>query len=283
MKHLLFLFAASLCTLTPLEGFAQTENPRGIYKMTTLVGKVGEINAPFDQYKICTDSVTLTVSIANNVCHIGNTDHKVFNYTGEQPKSEDDKSTLIYDSNAEHFSLKWWSTTPYHLYFPTNDWCIEKYEANKFSEEGKKAFDLLNGKVEEDAKNPFIGIWNVLGSVDELRDVKRDLPKLREKPAFPCTYIIFTPHDMAYITKMFLNTNPLEYPDKKTIKNGEKTRRVKWLSKNLIALEMQIGYRTDWQILERMTDGSTPLSHIVEEYVRTADTDRPQQIQFPME
>ena len=41
---------------------AQTENPRGIYKMTTLTGKQGEVKAPFEQYKICTDSVTLMVT-----------------------------------------------------------------------------------------------------------------------------------------------------------------------------------------------------------------------------
>ena len=47
--------------------FAQsTENPRGIYKLTSLTGKQGETKAPFDQYKICTDSVTLHLSIEGN-------------------------------------------------------------------------------------------------------------------------------------------------------------------------------------------------------------------------
>ena len=51
-----------LATLT-LECSAQTENPRGIYKMMTIIGKAGEVKAPFDQYKICTDEVTLTLSM----------------------------------------------------------------------------------------------------------------------------------------------------------------------------------------------------------------------------
>ena len=51
-----------LFAVLTLGATAQTENPRGIYKMTTLTGKVGEVKAPFEQYKICTDSVTLMVS-----------------------------------------------------------------------------------------------------------------------------------------------------------------------------------------------------------------------------
>ena len=57
---------------------------------------------------------------------ISDNDHQVFNYTGDQPKSEGDKSPLIYDSNAQQFKMKWWSTYPNHLHFPNNDWCIEQ-------------------------------------------------------------------------------------------------------------------------------------------------------------
>ena len=74
---------------------AQTENPRGIYRMMTLTGKAGEVKAPFEQYKVCTDSITLMVSFKNVFFSISNNDHKVFNYTGDQPKTESDKSTLI--------------------------------------------------------------------------------------------------------------------------------------------------------------------------------------------
>ena len=34
-----------------------------------------------------------------------------------------------------------------------------------------------------------------------------------------------------------------------------------------IAVEEHIDYRTDWMILERVTDGSTPLSHIASQFV----------------
>ena len=131
------LLMAAACLSLPIVSNAQTENPRGIYKMMTLTGKQGEIKAPFDQYKICTDSVTLMLNVQGTSFQIQDTDHMVFYYTGEQPKDENDKSTLIYDSNAEHFTLKWWNSGRGHLYFPDNNWCIEKYEANQYSEIGR--------------------------------------------------------------------------------------------------------------------------------------------------
>ena len=45
-----------LLALVAVTGQAQTENPRGIYRLMTLVGKNGEVNSPFHQYKVCTDS-----------------------------------------------------------------------------------------------------------------------------------------------------------------------------------------------------------------------------------
>ena len=54
MKKNVFLLMA-LC-LNIFVAYAQKENPRGTYKMTKLTGRGGvEIDAPFDQYKICED------------------------------------------------------------------------------------------------------------------------------------------------------------------------------------------------------------------------------------
>ena len=250
---------------------AQTENPRGVYKMTTLTGKMGEIKAPFDQYKICTDEGTLMVSIQNNIFQISNTDHKVFNYTGSEPKDENDKSTLIYDSDAEHFSEKWWSTTRNHMYFPENDWCIEKYESGQFTETSKVFFDALTGKAEVDAANPLTGTWRFIGYVDELRDVKKELPKLHEQ--YPTSkyfnsFVIFAPKDWTMIAGGTSGAvDRIEYDGKKSFKIGNKTQQVKWLSKDRIAVEEHIDYRTDWMVMERVSDGTTPLSHIATQFI----------------
>ena len=252
----------------PLAANAQEarENPRGIYKMTTLTGKVGEILAPYDQYKVCTDSVTLMVSVNNGFFSIGDNDHKVFNYTGAQPKDENDKSTLIFDSNAKHFSQKWWSQYSSHLYFPNNDWCTEKYESGKYSENGRIVFDALTGKSEIDPRNPLTGTWRIMGYMDELRNVKKEVQRLHEQypsSKYYNSFVVFSPKNMVMVAGGVSGyIEKVEYDGKNVYKVGNKTYRIKWLSKDRIAIEERIDYRIDWQILERVTDEQTLLSRI---------------------
>lgn len=251
---------------------AQTENPRGIYKMTILTGKQGEIKAPFDQYKICTDSVTLMLSVNGDLFLVGKNDSKIFNYTGDQPKDENDKSTLIYDSNADHFTLKWWSTYKSHRYFPDNDWCIEKYEANKFSDAGQRAFDILNYIPSADSKNTLLGTWRIIGYMDELHAVKKELARLHaDYPSskYLNSFVIFTPETYSMIVRGNGYSNyKIEYLGKKAYKlNNKTTSSIKWLSKDCIAIEEKDGYRIDWQILERLTDNQSMLSRIASRYV----------------
>jgi hypothetical protein len=265
------LLMAAAFLLLPVMSDAQTENPRGIYKMTTLTGKQGEIKAPFDQYKICTDSVTLMLSVQGNAFQIQDTDHKVFNYTGDQPKDENDKSTLIYDSSADHFTLKWWNAGRGHLYFPDNNWCIEKYEANRYSEAGRKAFDVITATPVADKANPLLGTWRVLGDVDELRDIKKALPKMLENyesNKYYNTFYIFSPETFALMVRLQAGVvNPVEYEGKNAFKLNNHTKHVKWLTKDRIAVEEKIDYRTDWKILERVTDGQTMLGRIASQNV----------------
>ena len=274
MKHTRRMLTAAALISFPLVMSAQTEDPRGIYKMITLTGKMGEVEAPFDQYKICTDSLTMMLSVQNAAFQISDTDHKVLRYTGDQPKDENDKSSLIYDSNADHFTLKWWSTIKYHVYFPENDWCIEKYEANRYSEVAQMAFDALNALPAPDKNNPLLGTWRILGDVDELRDVKKALPKLQENyetNKYFNSFYVFTPQSFAVIVRLHGGVaNPVEYDGKKSYTlNHKNVSHVKWLSKNRIAVEEKIDYRTDWKILERVTDRQTMMSRIANQYLKT--------------
>lgn len=251
---------------------AQTENPRGIYRLMTLVGKNGEINSPYHQYKVCTDSLTLMVVFRGGIFSMNNNDHQIFNYTGSEPKSEDDKSILIYDSNAEHFTEKWWSDFRGHMIFPDNDWCVEKYQSGQYTEESRIAFDAMTGKAEVDAGNLLTGTWRFIGYVDELRDIKKRLSKLHEqypKSKYFNSFVIFAPKDWTMIAGgTGGGVDKIEYNGKKSYKVGNMTHQVKWLSKDRIAVEERIDYRTDWMILERVTDGTTPLSHIISQYIQ---------------
>ena len=257
-----------------VEAAAQTENPRGIYRLMTLVGKNGEVNSPFHQYKVCTDSLTLMVVFQRNgFFTISNNDQMVFNYTGDQPKSEDDKSILVYDSNAEHFTEKWWSDYTHHMIFPHNDWCTEKYKSGEYTEESRTAFDALTGMAEVDASNPLSGTWRLIGYVDELRDVKKELPKLHDgypKSKYFNQFLVFSPKDLVLVNGRGGTVDEVIYDGKKAFKVGSVTYQVKWLSKDRIAVEEHIDYRTDWQILERVTDGQTPMSHIISQYIQRA-------------
>ena len=271
MNKTMKLLMAAACLSLPIVSNAQTESPRGIYKMMTLTGKQGEIKAPFDQYKICTDSVTLMLNVQGTSFQIQDTDHMVFYYTGEQPKDENDKSTLIYDSNTEHFTLKWWNSGRGHLYFPDNNWCIEKYEANQYSEIGRKAFDAITAAPIADKTNPLLGTWRILGDVDELRDVKKALPKMLENyetNRYFNSFYIFGPETFTLVARLQGGVvNSVEYEGKKAFKLNNNTKHVKWLTKDRIAIEEKIDYRTDWKILERVIDGQTMLSRFASQKV----------------
>lgn len=260
----------SLLFALTLGATAQSENPRGIYRMMTLTGKLGEVISPFDQYKICTDSMTLMVSGQNNYFSMTDNDHDVFYYTGDVSKSEDDTSTRIYDSDAKHFTQKWWSRYPNHIHFPYNGWCIEKYESGQYSEPGKIFFDALTGEAQVDAANPLTGTWRTIGFVDELHQVKKNLPRMLEQ--YPTSkyyngFIVFTPQTHAMVSPQGGVVDKVEYLSKKSYKIGNTTHQVKWLSKNRIAIDEVVDYRRDWMILERVTDGISPLSRIASQYV----------------
>lgn len=268
MKKTVFtLLFATLC----MGAAAQTENPRGIYKLMTLIGKNGEVESPYHQYKVCTDSLTLMVVFQRNgTFTFNNNDHMVFNYTGDQPKSEDDKSILIYDSNADHFCEKWWSKFPNHIIFPHNDWCVEKYQSGQYTPESRIAFDALTGKAEVDEKNPLTGTWRIIGIVDDMSDVEKMLPTLHERYAYSkyrdC-FFVFTPTDLVVLNPGIGMSDSVIYNGKKSYKLGKVNHQVKWLTKDRIVVDQPTDSGTDWMILERSTDSQPPLSYIISRYV----------------
>ena len=157
---------------------AQNSNPRGVYHMVSITGKYGKEAAMFDQYKICTDSMTWMLSIyedkrinqhwerANRpYFELGDNDHMVFNYTGEEPDANEPTKTRIYNSSKKEFSMKWWSTFRGHTVFPENGWCIEEYESNNYSDSGKKIFDMLYSTKNKVKKDGLQGRWKVIGAI----------------------------------------------------------------------------------------------------------------------
>lgn len=264
-----FIFSLALSAICSLTTMAQTENPRGVYKLITLDGRAGLVNAPLDQYKICTDSVTLMLNVyQGNKFQIGRSDNEILNYTGERADAADDHSTRIYDSNAEHFTLKWWSENPNHPLFPAKGWCTEYYEAGKYSPEAKVFFDVLMNPtiVEEKNSNPFIGTWRFVGYMDELRNTKKEVARLLEE--YPQSkyrnwrFLVFQPQRLIQVVQQIGIQGKAEYDGKGTyIYNGNKNN-VKWLSKDIFAAPFTNDYRTDYEIWQRVTD-ETPLINYI--------------------
>lgn len=264
------LAAIALATLS-LAASAQTENPRGIYKLMTIIGRAGEVNAPFDQYKICTDEVTLSLFMQRNGFFTlsDNDKGKIFNYTGEQPTDENDQSIKIFDSDSHHFSMKWWSKFSNHFIFPENNWCTEKYEADKYSGEARPVFEALTSTPSINSNNPLLGTWRILGMLDELKGAKKQVKTLKanyETSKYVGQYVTITPSNIVYVL-VDKNSGGQAMKGGCTNKNsltlGNQTHAVKWISKDIAAMEMRKENTSSWQIMERVTDSQTLMSRIL--------------------
>ena len=193
MKKNVFLLMA-LC-LNIFVAYAQKENPRGTYKMTKLTGRGGvEIDAPFDQYKICEEGMTISVFVRPTSedeaeCNFVINDPIVFNYTGLAPQGGDMHGSQIYDSNGKEFTLRWWSQIQNHPYIETNSWAIEKYEREIYSKQAKETRNLLLDASQPDANAPFSGRWKMLGYLRDTLNISSVL-KMTEMENVPPRYMV---------------------------------------------------------------------------------------------
>ena len=275
MKRFALLLFAMFTTLISTN--AQTENPRGIYKLVGINGKDGKyFKEPFDQYKLCGDKVTLMMVASGNGVRISRNDSQVFNYTGPEPASPDDKSSLIYDSDANGFKLKWWSNYPNHLIFPANDWCIETYRSNGFSKKMQAIAHGLQSKTVSEKKKDLSGRWRMLGLLDELDDVKKNLQRLKDGYAgsryYNRNFVVFSEnymletvnHGQAYYDEIeHIGNKGYKIIRDRFDDSRNVTRMVTWISNDLIAVQLKMDdYRTDYQILERMKDEKPVLEYI---------------------
>ncbi len=266
MKKL--IIATLAIALTSLNVYAQTENPRGVYKMKTLIDKTGnEILAPFDQYKICTDSSTLTAFVYGRTFGIRANDEQTFNYTGDAPASPDTTASRIYDSDSRHFTLKWWSTHE-GMYFPSNGWCTERYVADEYSENGKILFDAIMHPAKNiDKKNPLYGNWQRIGIYDEPQDVDEAMETFKKNgvPAYGRKDImILTPGSMVYTGGQIMPSTS----DGKTFfevqmqKDETKRFTTQWLTDDYVVIKITRNQFRDYELWKRITDGTAPIQHM---------------------
>lgn len=193
------------------------KNPRGIYKMTKMSDRSGrEIDAPYDQYKICEDETTITFRVGSNstqsilmfVFNIN--DRRILNYTGKAPYSEDPHATQIYASNGQEFRLRWWSRNKGHRYFPENDWVVEKYEQDKFSKSAQTILSLLHQTdIPHTNANPFEGRWTTYATADSEEELLAKLHQRAGSNVSPGKRNIAIKGDRALILDLYSDPNPL--------------------------------------------------------------------------
>lgn len=271
MKFYLKLILGVSLVLLPFTCNGQTKNPRGIYKLITLVGKNGKIPSPFDQYKICTDSATITVYGERNNTFTFSIVDSVINYTGETPQS---KKTQIYDSNDKHFSIKWWSEYANHWYFPHNDWCIENYEAEKYSDVAKPIFEAITKQVKEDKDNSLIGTWYCVGERDELEKAEKFAKVVKKQNVTDVInwgtgkFILFTPNHIVNVWPARRNTmsaslKNVEYDGaSKFYVKGDRFTEINWYSKDCMIREVYGTTTTTYEVWVKVTTEEPLISTI---------------------
>ena len=174
-----------ICIVLLVSGFtfttnAQNQNPRGIYKLKGIYGKDGNyFDLPFDQYKICTDDLTLTLVVENedenNMTFTIQEQDPVFNYTGSSHQKDFDKTPLIYDSSETGFKFKWWSQFSNHRIFPHNEWCIEEYVRSDKNSNGGLIFKMLQNDV--DKSKSLNGCWTLVSISESINQLKERAKK----------------------------------------------------------------------------------------------------------
>ena len=263
-------------------GLCQKGNPRGIYKLKTVISKGIERQHELDQYKVCTDSVTLGFRLED--FPVGGDDYfqshvmqhvmdswteRVLDYTGDSHPDENDKTSLIFDSDDKHFSQKWWVTHEVRdtLVFPyfNNVWCTEVYEAGQFSENGKLFFDAIMNPQPSDEYTPLIGSWRTLGTLpaDKLSD--EEVENLRKVYPNSVTYnrafYIFTPSHWFTTTvsrgRLQGAFNKVTYIGTDAFRDGimPQPYLLTWRSKDCVAMGVNGNDSiVAYIILERLTD-----------------------------
>ena len=268
-----------LCNLT---GTAQTENPRGIYKMMTVDGNMGLVNAHIDQYKILTDSVTMNIVVYDNYFTFSK-NQKVYDYTGKLPDDTEEKSEQIYDSDDKHFTLKWWAMdygTPAPIN-PSNGWCIEHYQSGQFTANAKLVFETIMSPSQTDKQNPLFGTWRVLGilpnkvSEEAVSRLKEEYPQ-NERLYNRCFYI-FTPSHIFNISNREIEgmTRTLDYGvyckakymGKESVNDGTGDYPITWISENLLYMAISPKDSIQNVVMERATDNIPVYDRIAYWYV----------------
>lgn len=236
-----------LLMLGVISASAQTENPRGLYKLQKFFYDDGtEKPAPFEQYKFCGENAMMTFTVSEDKengsirFNMKNLDRTTFNYTGQRPMGSDGKGIQIYDSSKKAFKLRWFNDRfKNHIHFPDSSWVGETYSSTKgISPLVAEAIKALTTK-EWVSKNKLVGVWRRRGFTYNTRDISIVIP-------VPEFYKIYTEKNvlmmdniddiMPEYMEMHCLFQPCQYLSESAILEGKSNCAIHWVSDSTLTL-----------------------------------------------
>lgn len=152
--------------------FAQSEAPRGLYKLQRLSYENGKTDRvpEMTQYKYSTDTAPMTLMVIRKNAYdyayaMRQDEPHGYNYTGNVAVGEDGRGTRIYDSNNEQFTLKWYNTVRPNegAVFPMNEFITEYYDRKDIEPQMLRSIEMLEMKHQQPSHR-FAGCWRMVGN-----------------------------------------------------------------------------------------------------------------------
>lgn len=277
LKAMIGKAAVLFLLLCPMTAWGQSDvdkqDPRGVYKLMTITSYGEERPSPFDQYKICTDSISLTVVVeGDGAFMIVRNDRDILNYTGDVTEGDTDTRVRVYDSNEQEFMLKWWSTYENHSLFPNNAWVVERYRAGEYSHHGSKIFPVITKQQARDRKNDLLGEWRIIGITHDMKDMKKQVERMKdENQVMTATtpMVVFTPEKFFMVLTgrgvgMMVD---VKYDNKNSVTYGGKAYPIRLMGSDVMIMEAMRDTGTSYEVYERLTDGRSIVSRVAERLV----------------
>lgn len=236
---------------------AQTDNPSGLYRLQKIVYDDGSEKVPtFEQYKYCSYTASLLVNVyfrsdeSTSIVMLNN-DEEPHLYTGRHARGVDGRGNQVFDSNADHFTLRWYTGNRSSMYFPPQSFVNEVYDSHiDVKPDIREIADMLEGNYKHNPKKktPLLGCWRCLGDEKQvgglgLTDWNAWDGMDTDEPAV--SYMLFDDDHVLYMS--FEPDNPrletrgtLEpYTQKaKRLKTASGNYTIKWLNDHVIQLTL---------------------------------------------
>ena len=177
---------------------------------------------------------------------MGVNDKEPLLFTGQRARGEDGRETQVYDSNKDHFTMRWYNSTNNSTIFPPNEFIDEFYDAKKEVEDDvRKVFDILETPVCKASKKRTVeGCWRCVGLVKEMegkRVISSILGLYDQQPQ----YYIFKGNDALLMTYNYssgsryatqLTLAPFLQPKKNKINIPGVEYTIEWIDDSTIIL-----------------------------------------------